>query len=64
MCHMQTHYLHNIVGDIKLRKHDGMQLDQLYLYIQIISFSRDILKEAFQLRETAPIDFLAVRNFM
>ncbi|KAK9055000.1 hypothetical protein SSX86_026079 [Deinandra increscens subsp. villosa] len=59
-----THYLHNAVGDSEIRKGEGMQLDQL---IQNTSFSRDTntriqpfdldtLKEAFQLRETAPVD--------
>lgn len=59
-----THYLHNLVGDTEIRKGEGMQLDQL---IQNTSYSRerntriqpfdlDILREAFQLRETAPID--------
>lgn len=66
-----THYLHSVVGDTEVRKGDGMQLDEL---IQNTSFSRetsariqpfdlDILKESFQLRETAPIDLPAVRNF-
>ena len=65
-----THYLHNVVGDTEIRKGDGMQLDQL---IQNISYSRDmnvriqpfdldVLREAFQLRETAPIDLPPVRN--
>ncbi|KAL8254820.1 hypothetical protein R6Q59_033041 [Mikania micrantha] len=59
-----THYLHNVVGDSEIRKGEGMQLDQL---IQNTSVSRDtntriqpfdldILREAFQLRETAPVD--------
>lgn len=59
-----THYLHNVVGDTEIRKGEGMQLDQL---IQDTSFSRetnariqpfdlDVLREAFQLRETAPVD--------
>lgn len=67
-----THYLHNVVGDIEIRKGDGMQLDQL---IQNTSSSRDtssriqsldldILKEAFQLKETAPIDLPAVRSYL
>lgn len=67
-----THYLHNVVGDTEVRKGDGMQLDQL---IQNTSFSRDtsariqpfdldILKEAFQLKETAPIDLPAVSHFV
>jgi len=52
------------VGDTEIRKGEGMQLDQL---IQDTSYSRgtnariqpfdlDVLREAFQLRETAPID--------
>ncbi|KAL5562267.1 hypothetical protein UlMin_032014 [Ulmus minor] len=59
-----THYLHNVVGDTELWKGEGMQLDQL---IQSTSYSRDnnarlqpfdldVLQEAFQLRETGPID--------
>ncbi|KAH7864340.1 hypothetical protein Vadar_028517 [Vaccinium darrowii] len=59
-----THYLHNVVGDTEIRKGEGMQLDQL---IQDTSYSRgingriqpfdlDVLREACQLRETAPID--------
>ncbi|XP_052209515.1 mediator of RNA polymerase II transcription subunit 19a-like isoform X2 [Diospyros lotus] len=59
-----THYLHNVVGDSEIRKGEGMQLDQL---IQDTSYSRetnariqpfdlDVLREAFQLRETGPID--------
>ncbi|KAI7728048.1 hypothetical protein M8C21_015003, partial [Ambrosia artemisiifolia] len=59
-----THYLHNVVGDSEIRKGEGMQLDQL---ISNDSFSRDtntriqpfdldILREAFQLRESAPVD--------
>ncbi|KAI3461778.1 hypothetical protein Pfo_018441, partial [Paulownia fortunei] len=59
-----THYLHNVVGDTEIRKGEGMQLGQL---IQDTSLSRetnthiqpfdlDILREAFQLRETAPVD--------
>ncbi|KAF7154775.1 hypothetical protein RHSIM_Rhsim01G0246800 [Rhododendron simsii] len=59
-----THYLHNVVGDTEIRKGEGMQLDQL---IQDTSYSRganariqpfdlDVLREAFQLRETTPID--------
>ncbi|KAG8371635.1 hypothetical protein BUALT_Bualt13G0108700 [Buddleja alternifolia] len=59
-----THYLHNVVGDTEIRKGEGMQLGEL---IQDTSLSRqtntriqpfdlDILREAFQLRETAPVD--------
>ncbi|KAI3802068.1 hypothetical protein L1987_30192 [Smallanthus sonchifolius] len=60
-----THYLHDTVGDTDIRKGEGMQLDQL---IHNTSLSRDTtnkriqpfdlnaLTEAFQLRETAPVD--------
>ncbi|KAK4338651.1 hypothetical protein RND71_043138 [Anisodus tanguticus] len=59
-----THYLHNVVGDTAIRKGEEMQLDQL---TQNASFSRetsscirpfdlDVLREAFQLREAAPVD--------
>ncbi|XP_076943308.1 mediator of RNA polymerase II transcription subunit 19a-like isoform X2 [Bidens hawaiensis] len=59
-----THYLHNAVGDSEIRKGEGMQLDQL---IQNTSFQRDTnthiqpfdldtLKQAFQLREIAPVE--------
>lgn len=67
-----THYLHNVVGDTEIRKGDGMQLDQLIqntssfrdTNARIQPFDLDVLKEAFQLRETAPIDLPAVRNFL
>ncbi|XP_047964483.1 mediator of RNA polymerase II transcription subunit 19a-like isoform X1 [Salvia hispanica] len=59
-----THYLHNVAGDTEIRKGEGMQLGQL---IQNSSLSRetntriqpfdlDVLREAFQLRETALVD--------
>lgn len=62
-----THYLHNVVGDTEIRKGEGMQLDQL---IQSTSYARDsnvriqpfdidVLREAFQLRETGPLDLPA-----
>ncbi|XVE78233.1 hypothetical protein DITRI_Ditri13aG0128000 [Diplodiscus trichospermus] len=64
---LDTHYLHNVVGDTEIRKGEGMQLDEL---IQNTSHSRetnariqpfdlDILKEAFQLRETTPVELPA-----
>nr|GLL30860.1 mediator of RNA polymerase II transcription subunit 19a-like [Ipomoea trifida]GMD14006.1 mediator of RNA polymerase II transcription subunit 19A-like isoform X1 [Ipomoea batatas]GMD17309.1 mediator of RNA polymerase II transcription subunit 19A-like isoform X1 [Ipomoea batatas] len=67
-----THYLHNVVGDTEIRKGEGMQLDQL---IEDASFSRemnasikpfdlDVLGEAFQLRETSPIDLPSVRIWL
>ncbi|KAG6386524.1 hypothetical protein SASPL_155427 [Salvia splendens] len=63
-----THYLHNVAGDTEIRKGEGMQLGQL---IQNSSLSRetntriqpfdlDILREAFQLRETALVDLPSV----
>ncbi|KAI3694755.1 hypothetical protein L1987_77725 [Smallanthus sonchifolius] len=59
-----THYLHNVVGDSEIRKGEGMQLDQLIqntsvprdTNTRIQPFDLDILREAFQLRETAPVD--------
>ncbi|WCJ37282.1 Mediator of RNA polymerase II transcription subunit 19a [Euphorbia peplus] len=59
-----THYLHNVVGDTEIRKGEGMQLDQL---VQNSSYSRDsnttiqpfdldVLREAFQLKDTTPVD--------
>ncbi|XP_039039314.1 mediator of RNA polymerase II transcription subunit 19a-like [Hibiscus syriacus] len=62
-----THYLHHVVGDIEIRKGERMQLDQLIqnashnreanTYIQ--PFDLDILKEAFLLRETTPVELSA-----
>ncbi|WRX07546.1 hypothetical protein QQP08_000033 [Theobroma cacao] len=59
-----THYLHNVVGDTEIRKGEGMQLDQLIqntshnrdTNARIQPFDLDILKEAFQLRETTPVE--------
>ncbi|PWA40030.1 hypothetical protein CTI12_AA566660 [Artemisia annua] len=59
-----THYLHNVVGESEIRKGEGMQLDQLIqntsfprdTNTRILPFDMDILGEAFQLRETAPVD--------
>ncbi|KAG0464529.1 hypothetical protein HPP92_020598, partial [Vanilla planifolia] len=59
-----THYLHNVVGDTEIRKGDGMELDQLFqnapflreAAANIQPFDLDILGQAFQLRETIPID--------
>ncbi|KAL9304084.1 hypothetical protein ACSQ67_021347 [Phaseolus vulgaris] len=65
-----THYLHNVVGDTDIRKGDGMQLDQLIQYTssfrdtnaRMQPFDLDVLKEAFQLRETAPVDLPAHKS--
>nr|XP_018673939.1 PREDICTED: mediator of RNA polymerase II transcription subunit 19a isoform X2 [Musa acuminata subsp. malaccensis] len=59
-----THYLHNVVGDTEIRKGEGMELGQLFQgapYLrestaQIQQFDLEILGQAFQLRDTAPID--------
>lgn len=66
-----THYLHNVVGDTEIRKGEGMELDQLFqdaylrektAYIQ--PFDMETLGQAFQLRETAPVDLPSVRYFL
>ncbi|XP_078178544.1 mediator of RNA polymerase II transcription subunit 19a-like protein [Carex rostrata] len=62
-----THYLYNVVGDTEIRRGEGMELDQLvrdglYSRMQdtasayIRPFDLDTLGQAFQLRETTPID--------
>ncbi|KAF9609091.1 hypothetical protein IFM89_013345 [Coptis chinensis] len=59
-----THYLHSVVGDTEIRKGEGMELDQLVqssMYSRdtnahIQPFDLDTLREAFQLRETTPVD--------
>ncbi|KAK9087690.1 hypothetical protein Syun_030084 [Stephania yunnanensis] len=59
-----THYLHSVVGDTEIWKGDGMELDQLIqtstytrdTNAQIQPFDMDTLREAFQLRESGPID--------
>ncbi|KAF6141010.1 hypothetical protein GIB67_028855 [Kingdonia uniflora] len=57
-----THYLHSVVGDTEIRKGEGMELDQLNTsYARETSaiiqpFDLDTLREAFQLRETTPVD--------
>ncbi|KNA22080.1 hypothetical protein SOVF_037250 [Spinacia oleracea] len=59
-----THYLHNVVGDTEIRKGEGMQLDQLIQNpsytldgnTRIRPFDLDALREAFNLRETTPVD--------
>lgn len=66
-----THYLHNVVGDSEVRKGEGMQLDQLIqdtsysteTNVRIQPFDLPVLTEAFQLRETAPIDLPTVIFF-
>jgi len=59
------------VGDTEIRKGEGMELDQLVqnastrnkpAFIQ--PFDMEILGQAFQLRETAPVDLPSVRFFL
>ena len=66
-----THYLHNVVGDTEIRKGEGMELDQLVqnAYLRdkpasIKPFDMETLGQAFQLRETAPVDLPSVRSFL
>ncbi|PWA35594.1 hypothetical protein CTI12_AA608130 [Artemisia annua] len=62
-----THYLRNVVGDTDIRKGEGMQLNQLIentslsreTNIRIQPFDPKILREAFSLRETAPVELPA-----
>ncbi|CAN1236040.1 Mediator of RNA polymerase II transcription subunit 19a, partial [Linum grandiflorum] len=62
-----THYLHNVVGDTEIRKGDGMQLDQLIQNnfqprdgnTRIRPFDLDMLREAFQLKESNPVELPA-----
>ncbi|CAN6467776.1 unnamed protein product [Victoria cruziana] len=65
-----THYLHNVVGDTQIRKGEGMELDQLFhttsymrsLNSSIRPFDIDALRQAFQLRETEPIELPAAEK--
>ncbi|XP_027920935.1 probable mediator of RNA polymerase II transcription subunit 19b isoform X3 [Vigna unguiculata] len=57
----ETHYLHNVVGDTKVRKGEGMELDQLCQNPQpsekktsLSPFDLDVLSEAFHMREMSP----------
>ncbi|XP_057251265.1 mediator of RNA polymerase II transcription subunit 19a isoform X2 [Beta vulgaris subsp. vulgaris] len=67
-----THYLHNVVGDTEIRKGEGMQLDQLIQnpsYSQdgntrIRPFDLDVLRQAFHLRETTPVELPSVEKGM
>ena len=66
-----TNYLNNVVGDTEIRKGEGMELDQLFqnsypnektAYIQ--PFDMETLGQAFQLRETEPVDLPSVRYIL
>ncbi|XP_010557460.1 PREDICTED: mediator of RNA polymerase II transcription subunit 19a-like [Tarenaya hassleriana] len=58
-----AHYLHNLVGDTDIRKGEGMQLDELVpkssyageTNSHIQPFALDVLRDAFQLQETAHV---------
>uniref|UniRef100_A0A7C9E8B1 Mediator of RNA polymerase II transcription subunit 19a n=1 Tax=Opuntia streptacantha TaxID=393608 RepID=A0A7C9E8B1_OPUST len=61
---VDTHYLYNVVGDKEIRKGEGMQLDELIQNAfcsqdgnaRIQPFDIDALREAFHLKETAPVE--------
>ncbi|CAN6486201.1 unnamed protein product [Victoria cruziana] len=65
-----SHYLYNVVGDTEIRKGEGMELDQLFnnaSYVQNIDssihpFDLDTLRQAFQLRETEPVELPAAEK--
>lgn len=60
----ETQYLYNVVGDAAIRKGEGMQFDQLIRSgsssqetgMRFRPFELDVLGEAFQLRDTNPVD--------
>lgn len=57
----ETPYLHNVVGEKKIRKGEGMELDQLLRdsssqrggSVNLQPFQLDILRDAFRITETA-----------
>lgn len=58
-----SHYLQNVVGEKKIKKGEGMDLDQLFQNPNLQErraclrpFDLDILQEAFHMREPTPID--------
>lgn len=59
-----------MVGDTEIRKGEGMELDQLFqstIYVRerntcIHPFDLDILREAFQMKETTHIELSSVRH--
>lgn len=65
-----THYLHNVGGDTEIRKGEGMELGQLLqsapysreTTAQMQQFDLEMLGQAFQLRDTTPIDLPSVTN--
>lgn len=66
----ETHYLHNVVGDTKIRKGEGMELDQLCKNMDtsekktcMCPFDLDVLSEAFHMRDMNPVHLSSVRFF-
>lgn len=58
----ETHYLRNVVGDTKIKKGEGMELDQLCKNIDtsekkpcLRPFDLDVLSEAFHMRDMNPV---------
>ncbi|KAL2343418.1 hypothetical protein Fmac_004703 [Flemingia macrophylla] len=58
----ETHYLHTLVGETKIRKGEGMELDQLCQNTNtsekktaLCPFDLDVLSEAFHMREMNPV---------
>jgi hypothetical protein len=69
----ETHYLRNVVGETKIKKGEGMELDQLckntYMNEKkhsLCPFDLNVLSEAFHLREIDPNHISSVRflNFI
>uniref|UniRef100_A0A1D1XH46 TRAF3-interacting protein 1 n=1 Tax=Anthurium amnicola TaxID=1678845 RepID=A0A1D1XH46_9ARAE len=60
----ETRYLHNVMGDTDIRKGEGMELNQLVgstthlreMTTRIRPFDLDNLWQAFNLKETAPVE--------
>ncbi|GLT51262.1 hypothetical protein SLA2020_246830 [Shorea laevis] len=62
---LETHYLHNVVGDTEIGKGEGMELAQLFQNDSFRGknqhfnpFDLDLLMEAFRMQETASVDLL------
>ncbi|KAL5839027.1 hypothetical protein ACOSQ3_011735 [Xanthoceras sorbifolium] len=59
-----TRYLHNVVGNTEFKRGEGMELDQLFRNTSnlrekdahITTFDLEVLREAFQMRDSTPID--------
>ncbi|XP_058731839.1 probable mediator of RNA polymerase II transcription subunit 19b [Vicia villosa] len=67
----ETHYLRNVVGDTKIKKGEGMELDQLCknTYTNekkpcLSPFDFNVLSEAFRLKETDPNHISSVKKVL